>query len=186
MPRPRVRRTREKPTLPTGATIRPGHVATLSPPCPPDPQVLGLYIAACASGAITGKPCSVRTIERRLSALAWNFAQRREKFDRKRRLCACSPNSRLRRSLARSPPGSRDARGHSRRRARGYFRRPAVSRRAPGLGLRSGFRARRGSLATAHLMNYGAETRTNQGHYRVLAPSKLSPIMQDYRTCKPG
>src|SRR5271156_4219431 len=49
---------------------------------PPDPQVLGLYIAACASGAITGKPCSVRTIERRLSALAWNFAQRREQFDR--------------------------------------------------------------------------------------------------------
>src|SRR5277367_5802025 len=49
---------------------------------PPDPQVLGLYIAACASGAIAGKPCSVRTIERRLSALAWNFAQRGEKFDR--------------------------------------------------------------------------------------------------------
>src|SRR5271156_5387651 len=52
------------------------------PALPPDPQVLGLYIAACASGAITGKPCSVRTIERRLSALAWNFAQRREQFDR--------------------------------------------------------------------------------------------------------
>src|SRR6204780_1953160 len=51
------------------------------PALPPDPQVLGLYIAACASGAITGKPCSVRTIERRLSALAWNFAQRGEKFD---------------------------------------------------------------------------------------------------------
>ena len=30
--KPRVRRTPEKPTLPTGATIRPGHVATLSPP----------------------------------------------------------------------------------------------------------------------------------------------------------
>ena len=29
-----------------------------------------------------GKPCSVRTIERRLSALAWNFAQRGEKFGR--------------------------------------------------------------------------------------------------------
>src|ERR1700678_2320694 len=35
------------------------------PALPPDPQVLGLYIAACASGAIAGKPCSVRTIERR-------------------------------------------------------------------------------------------------------------------------
>src|ERR1700677_1690001 len=52
------------------------------PALPPDPQVLGLYIAACASGAIAGNPCSVRTIERRLSALAWNFAQRGEAFDR--------------------------------------------------------------------------------------------------------
>ncbi len=52
------------------------------PALPPDPQVLGLYVAACASGAIAVKPCSVRTIERRLSALAWNFAQRGEKFDR--------------------------------------------------------------------------------------------------------
>jgi integrase len=50
---------------------------------PPDPQVIGLYIAACASGAAGPKPDSVRTIERRLSALAWNFAQRGEqKFDR--------------------------------------------------------------------------------------------------------
>ena len=52
---------------------------------PPDPQVLGLYIAACASGAAGPKPCSVRTIERRLSALMWNFAQRGEPFDRKDR-----------------------------------------------------------------------------------------------------
>jgi len=53
-------------------------------PAQPDPQVTGLYIAACASGAAAsgGKPCSVRTIERRLSALAWNFTQRGEKFDR--------------------------------------------------------------------------------------------------------
>jgi len=49
------------------------------PALPPDPQVLGLYVAACASGtASAGKPKnSVRTIERRLSALMWNFAQRR-------------------------------------------------------------------------------------------------------------
>jgi integrase len=52
---------------------------------PPDPQVLGLYIAACASGAVGPAACSVRTIERRLSALAWQFAQRGEKFDRKDR-----------------------------------------------------------------------------------------------------
>jgi integrase len=52
------------------------------PALPPDPQIVGLYIAACASGAIGPKPCSVRTIERRLSALAWNFSRRGEAFDR--------------------------------------------------------------------------------------------------------
>ena len=52
---------------------------------PPDPQVLGLYIAACASGAAGPKPCSVSTIERRLSALMWNFAQRGQPIDRKDR-----------------------------------------------------------------------------------------------------
>ena len=52
------------------------------PALPPDPQVLGLYIAACASGATTGKPDSVATLERRISALRWNFAQRGENFDR--------------------------------------------------------------------------------------------------------
>ena len=52
------------------------------PALPPDPQVLGLYIAACASGAAGLKSCSAATIERRLSALMWNFAQRGEKFDR--------------------------------------------------------------------------------------------------------
>src|SRR5271165_6818114 len=51
----------------------------------PGPQVLGLYIAACASGAAGPKPCSVGTIERRLSALMWNFAQRGQPMDRKDR-----------------------------------------------------------------------------------------------------
>ena len=56
------------------------------PALPPDPQVLGLYIAACASGAAGAKPKnSVRTIERRLSALMWNFAQRGQPMDRKDR-----------------------------------------------------------------------------------------------------
>src|SRR5580700_8843144 len=41
------------------------------PPLPPEPQVVGLYITACAPGAATAdrKPNSVATIERRLSAL---------------------------------------------------------------------------------------------------------------------
>jgi integrase len=57
---------------------------------PPDPQVVGLYITACASGKATGdkKPNSVSTIERRLSALTWNFAQRGQPLDRKDRAIA--------------------------------------------------------------------------------------------------
>ena len=52
-----------------------------------DPQVVGLYITACASGAATadGGPNAVSTIERRLSALAWHYAQRGTPLDRKDR-----------------------------------------------------------------------------------------------------
>ncbi|EPR21200.1 integrase [Agrobacterium sp. TS43] len=54
---------------------------------PPSPQTIGLYITACASGTATAdrKPSSVMTIERRLSALSWNFAQRGTPLDRKDR-----------------------------------------------------------------------------------------------------
>ncbi|BCH19486.1 site-specific integrase [Mesorhizobium sp. L-2-11] len=54
---------------------------------PPDPQTVGLYITACASGKVTGdkKPNAVSTIERRLSALTWNFSQRGQPLDRKDR-----------------------------------------------------------------------------------------------------
>ena len=54
---------------------------------PPDPQVVGLYITACASGKATGdkKPNSVSTIERRLSALTWSYSQRGQPLDRKDR-----------------------------------------------------------------------------------------------------
>src|SRR5271169_6357102 len=46
-------------------------------PLPPGPAVVGLYLAASASQtpAAGQKPSSVRTIERRLSAIAWNCAQ---------------------------------------------------------------------------------------------------------------
>ncbi|NEJ95380.1 site-specific integrase [Rhizobium ruizarguesonis] len=63
-------------------------------PLPSDPQVVGLYITACASGCAVGtptrggKPNSVSTIERRLSALGWNYTQRGEKLDRKDRAIA--------------------------------------------------------------------------------------------------
>lgn len=54
---------------------------------PPSPQVVGLYITACASGAAIpgGKANSVSTIERRLSALTWNYAQRGTPLDRRDR-----------------------------------------------------------------------------------------------------
>jgi integrase len=53
-------------------------------PLPPDPQVVGLYLASCASepAAPGRKPSSVRTIERRLSALAWRYAQLSQPLDR--------------------------------------------------------------------------------------------------------
>ncbi|PWI49898.1 integrase [Rhizobium phaseoli] len=54
---------------------------------PPTPHTVGLYITACASGAaIAGRrPNSVTTIERRLSAITWNYAQRGLALDRKDR-----------------------------------------------------------------------------------------------------
>lgn len=59
-------------------------------PLPPDPQVVGLYVTACASGTAErgNKPNSVSTIERRLSAIGWNCAQRGTPLDRKDRAIA--------------------------------------------------------------------------------------------------
>ena len=60
-------------------------------PLPPDPQVVGLYITACASGTAERgmKPNTVSTIERRLAALGWTYAQRgAQKLDRKDRAIA--------------------------------------------------------------------------------------------------
>jgi len=56
---------------------------------PPDPETVGLYITALASGAGTGDKKSVSTIERRLASLSWNYTQRGgEKLDRKHRAIA--------------------------------------------------------------------------------------------------
>src|SRR5690606_20336678 len=45
---------------------------------PPDPRTVGLYITALAAGtgAASADNRSVATIERRLSSLSWNYAQR--------------------------------------------------------------------------------------------------------------
>jgi integrase len=59
-------------------------------PLPPDPQVVGLYITACASGTAERgmKPNTVSTIERRVSAISWNCSQRDMVLDRKDRAVA--------------------------------------------------------------------------------------------------
>lgn len=59
-------------------------------PLPPDPQLVGLYITACASGTAEHgmKPNTVSTIERRLAAIGWSFSQRGMPLDRKDRAIA--------------------------------------------------------------------------------------------------
>ena len=54
-------------------------------PLPPSPELIGLYIAECASPAPPAKPLAVATIERRLSGLAWHYQQRGFALDRKDR-----------------------------------------------------------------------------------------------------
>lgn len=54
---------------------------------PPDPQVVGLYITACASGTASAdcRPNGVSTIARRLSSLSWHYSQRGLPLDRRDR-----------------------------------------------------------------------------------------------------
>ena len=71
-----------------------------------DPESIGLYLAALASGA--GSPSRrVATIERRLSALVWQFAQRALPFDRRDRHVA-TVLAGVRRTHAR-PPAQKEA-----------------------------------------------------------------------------
>jgi len=54
-------------------------------PIPPQPELIGLYIANCASPDNGAPALSVATIERRLSGLAWHYQQRGFALDRKDR-----------------------------------------------------------------------------------------------------
>jgi integrase len=60
-------------------------------PLPPSPEMIGLYLADLAAGSApspskaAARPLSVSTIDRRLSGLAWNYAQRGCSLDRKNR-----------------------------------------------------------------------------------------------------
>jgi integrase len=73
-------------------------------PLPPDPQVIGRYVTACASGlAERGiKPHSVSTIERRLSSLCSSYAERGMPLDRKDRHIA-TVMAGIRKSFCRPP-----------------------------------------------------------------------------------
>ena len=50
-------------------------------PLPPNPQTVGLYLAACADGAGRGTPMSVASLERRLSGICWRYRQLGEPLD---------------------------------------------------------------------------------------------------------
>lgn len=54
-------------------------------PVPPSPEMIGLYLADLASGSSPTRALSVSTIDRRLSGLAWSYAQRGSSLDRKNR-----------------------------------------------------------------------------------------------------
>ena len=54
-------------------------------PLPPSPEMIGLYLADLASGSGPSPALSFSTIDRRLSGLAWNYAQRGFNLDRKNR-----------------------------------------------------------------------------------------------------
>jgi integrase len=54
-------------------------------PLPPSPEMIGLYLADLAFGSAPSPALSVSTIDRRLSGLVWNCAQRGFTLDRKNR-----------------------------------------------------------------------------------------------------
>lgn len=50
-------------------------------PLPPDPQTVGLYLAACMESEREREPVSVATLERRLAGICWHYRQRGEPLD---------------------------------------------------------------------------------------------------------
>ncbi len=82
-------------------------------PLPSSPQLIGLYIADLAAqggkapSQSASRPLSVSSIERRLSGLAWGYAQRGERLDRKDRHIA-TVLAGIRRKHAR-PPAQKEA-----------------------------------------------------------------------------
>ncbi|MBG0792087.1 tyrosine-type recombinase/integrase [Methylocystis sp. H62] len=50
-------------------------------PLPPEPQTVGLYLAACVDSERSRAPLSVSTLERRLAGICWRYRQRGEPLD---------------------------------------------------------------------------------------------------------
>ncbi|MEP5729922.1 MAG: tyrosine-type recombinase/integrase [Sulfitobacter sp.] len=77
-------------------------------PLPPSPEMIGLYLTDLAaptgdsSSKTAARPLSVSTIDRKLSGLAWNYAQRGYTVDRKNRHIA-SVLAGIKRKHARPP-----------------------------------------------------------------------------------
>ena len=71
-------------------------------PLPPSSEMIGLYLADLAAPTNGSPTLSVSTIERRLSGLAWNYAQRGFTLDRKNRHIA-SVLAGIKRKHARPP-----------------------------------------------------------------------------------
>ncbi len=71
-------------------------------PLPPSSEMIGLYLADLAAPTNGSPALSVSTIERRLSGLAWNYAQRGFTLDRKNRHIA-SVLAGIKRKHARPP-----------------------------------------------------------------------------------
>jgi integrase len=76
-------------------------------PLPAAPQLIGLYIADLAAPGGKAPALSVASIERRLSGLAWGYAQRGQRLDRKDRHIA-TVLAGIRRKHAR-PPAQKEA-----------------------------------------------------------------------------
>ena len=71
-------------------------------PLPPSPEMIGLYLTDLAAPTGPSPALSVSTIDRRLSGLAWNYAQRGFSLDRKDRHIA-TVLAGIRRKHARPP-----------------------------------------------------------------------------------
>ena len=81
-PKPPPPKIPGKPTEPTGAIFPPGRAATACPRCRRTRKSSGSMSPPAPPARSPENPSSVATLERRISALPWNFAQRGETFDR--------------------------------------------------------------------------------------------------------